>query len=53
MCFRDPSQTIDATALKKNCLAEFGGPVSPWVILGDYPGKNCIVIMQASTNDFD
>ncbi|XP_067952153.1 NPC intracellular cholesterol transporter 1-like [Watersipora subatra] len=39
-CTGDPSQTVDATALKKNCLAQYGAPVSPWVVLGDYPGDD-------------
>ncbi|KAF6030906.1 NPC1 [Bugula neritina] len=39
-CCRDPSQTIDSTKLASSCLAEFGGPVSPWVALGGYSGNN-------------
>lgn len=37
-CVNDPSQTIDSTGLGFSCLGDFGGPVSPWVILGGYDG---------------
>lgn len=36
-CASDPAAIADMTALHTPCLGTFGGPVSPWVILGGYP----------------
>lgn len=39
--FRNPL-TINDLALggvNLSCLAEFGGPIMPWVVLGGYPGE--------------
>ena len=36
---RDPAAVFDTTKLHMPCMGEFGGPASPWVVLGGYPGE--------------
>ena len=41
-CYRDPAAIFDTTKLHMPCLADFGGPVLPWVALGGLPGIEAI-----------
>ncbi|XP_013397957.1 Niemann-Pick C1 protein isoform X2 [Lingula anatina] len=39
-CARGPTNPTDTALTKLPCLAEFGGPVLPWVALGGFEGDN-------------
>ncbi|XP_064596791.1 NPC intracellular cholesterol transporter 1-like [Liolophura sinensis] len=39
-CFNAPASVADTTALHLPCLGTFGGPVSPWVVLGGFNDTN-------------
>jgi len=50
-CVTNPMSVTDMTKLNLPCLGAYGGPVSPWVALGGYPGEwNECVIQQQQTN---
>ena len=36
---RNPESVDDTTKLHMSCLADYGGPVQPNVVLGGYPGN--------------
>jgi len=39
--YRDPLTINDLplTGVNLSCLADFGGPIMPWVVLGGYSGE--------------
>ncbi|XP_077990039.1 NPC intracellular cholesterol transporter 1-like [Glandiceps talaboti] len=39
-CAASPASLNDTTKLHSPCLATYGGPVSPWVVLGGYDALN-------------
>uniref|UniRef100_A0A5S6R403 SSD domain-containing protein n=1 Tax=Trichuris muris TaxID=70415 RepID=A0A5S6R403_TRIMR len=39
-CVRNPVQVADATSLNMSCLAEYGGPIFPYVALGGFNGTD-------------
>ncbi|KAK3578412.1 hypothetical protein CHS0354_035612 [Potamilus streckersoni] len=39
-CVQNPTSISDTTKLGMSCLAEYGGPAFPWVVLGGFDGDN-------------
>ncbi|KAL3891662.1 hypothetical protein ACJMK2_003914 [Sinanodonta woodiana] len=39
-CVQNPTSISDTTKLNMSCLAEYGGPAFPWVVLGGFDGDN-------------
>ncbi|NXW83427.1 NPCL1 protein, partial [Alopecoenas beccarii] len=40
-CVNSPLSFKDITALELSCMAEYGGPVFPYIAVGGYPGTCC------------
>ena len=39
---RAPASVSDTTKLNMSCLADYGAPAFPWVVLGGYDGKSVL-----------
>uniref|UniRef100_A0A674G866 SSD domain-containing protein n=1 Tax=Taeniopygia guttata TaxID=59729 RepID=A0A674G866_TAEGU len=55
-CVNSPLSFKDITALELSCMAEYGGPVFPYIALGGYPGSEYTearaLIVTYSLNNF-